>query len=549
MPSITLTTLNARYIHASLGLRYLFANMGHLQPSTTLLEFTIDNRPIDIAETLLHRAAELKQSQMNTAAQTSSPPAPAATSDRRPNIIGFGVYIWNIQETTEVIALIKSISPETVIVIGGPEVSYETTEQAITALADHVIPGAADLSFRVLCEKILQGKPPLNKVEASPPIDLASITLPYQYYNDQDIANRVMYVEASRGCPFKCEFCLSSLDKTAWPFDLDLFLGEMQALYTRGARHFKFVDRTFNLKIDTSIKILTFFLDRLDDKLFLHFELIPDHLPDRLKAIIQKFPQGSLQFEIGIQSFNPEVQKHISRKQDTDKTLQNIHWLRTETQAYLHTDLIIGLPGEDVASFARGFNTLAALKPHEIQVGILKRLRGTPIIRHSNTFNIRYNPYPPYNILCSDRIDFNTMQQLTRFARYWDMIANSGRFTNSLWLILGDNPFDKFFTLSEWLYQRTRQTHRLALPRLFELLYTGCIECLNIAAEVAADSLWQDYQNTKLKSRPSFIAEKVTAKATKKATAKPAMNKPPVTKTPSKAGKRQSRHLQPPSAT
>jgi len=537
MPTIILSTLNARYIHASLGLRYLYANMGALQSSTHLLEFTIDNRPIDIAETLLLGTASPPQSEAQTSTITASAHHQLTTEHRNPNIVGFGVYIWNVKETTDVIALIKSISPETIVVIGGPEVSYETSEQSIAALADYVITGAADLSFPLLCEQIIKGKAPLTKVVPSPPEDLAAIALPYRYYNDQDIAHRVLYVEASRGCPFKCEFCLSALDKTALPYNLDLFLEEMQVLYDRGARHFKFVDRTFNLKIDTSIKILTFFLDRLDDKLFLHFELIPDHLPDRLKAIIQQFPQGSLQFEIGIQSFNPDVQKYISRKQDTAKTLKNIHWLRNETNAHLHTDLIIGLPGEDMESFAHGFDTLAGLKPHEIQVGILKRLRGTPIIRHTNSFKLIFNPSPPYNILCSGSIDFNTMQQLTRFARYWDMIANSGRFSNSLPLLLGERPFHHFFRLSNWLYQHTKQTHQLALPRLFELLYVGFTQCLHISADSAADVLWRDHQNTKLKSRPSFI----TVKSSRIKQAQPPGQ--------SKAGKRQSRYLQLPPST
>jgi len=520
-----------------MGLRYLFANMGELQSNTTLLEFTIDHRPIDIVETLLMDNLGVTHAVINTSETNTSTPQQQKHGNTKPDIIGFGVYIWNVEKTTEVITLIKSISPETIIVIGGPEVSYEPMKQTVVALADYVISGSADLSFRRLCEKIWAGERPLNKMITSPTVPLASISLPYRYYSDQDIANRVLYVEASRGCPFKCEFCLSALDKTAWPFELKLFLEEMALLYKRGARHFKFVDRTFNLKIESSVKILEFFLQRLSDDLFLHFELIPDHLPDQLKAIIEKFPLGSLQFEIGIQSFNTDVQKHISRKQNTDKAIQNLQWLRTKTNAYLHTDLIIGLPGEDIASFAQGFNMLAKLKPHEIQIGILKRLRGTPIIRHSETFKIKYNTYPPYNVLCSDRIDFKTMQQLSRFARYWDIIANSGRFTESLPLLLGNSPFEHFFQLSNWLYHRTRQTHRLALPRLFELLYTGLVECLQIKPQHAADALWLDYQKTKLKSHPSFITTKSPIKKQSQAL------------TRNRADKRQSRHRQPPPAT
>ena len=161
-------------------------------------------------------------------------------------------------------------------------------------------------------------------------LPLTEVVLPYREYTDADLAHRLLYVEASRGCPFRCEFCLSALDKTAWSFDLDRFLLEMQHLYERGARNFKFVDRTFNLKVDDSARILCFFLDRLapghDDpagRLFVHFEVIPDHLPERLRELIMRFPAGSLQLEVGIQSLNEAVQQRISRRQDNARSETN----------------------------------------------------------------------------------------------------------------------------------------------------------------------------------------------------------------------------------
>jgi len=251
-------------------------------------------------------------------------------------------------------------------------------------------------------------------------------------------------------------------------------LRELDTLHARGARVFKFVDRTFNLNINNSLRILQFFLDKLngfpDDPVFAHFELVPDHLPDALKNSLQKFPPGALQFEIGIQSFNPEVQARISRKQNNEKAMANLRWLREETHAHLHVDLIAGLPGEDVDSFARGFDQLAALQPHEIQFGILKRLRGTPIIRHTQAYGMVFDPLPPYQILANDCMDFNTMQRLVRFARYWDLVANSGRFSEHLPEILGDAPFARFLALSDWLYANTDATHRISPERLGRLL-------------------------------------------------------------------------------
>ena len=445
--TILLSTLNARYAHASLGLRYLLANMGELQSVTSLQEFVIGARTTDLVEKLLAH---------------------------KPRIIGFGVYIWNVEETTKLVALLKRVAPDVVIILGGPEVSHEHGEQEIVRLADYLVTGWGDVTFPRLCREVLHGPKPLMKVHAGEQPPMSDIALPYQLYTDDDIAHRTLYVEASRGCPFKCEFCLSSLDKTAWPFELERFLAELESLHARGARLFKFVDRTFNLNVKTSLRIMQFFLDKLeahpDDPVYAHFEVVPDHLPDALKESILRFPSGTLQFEIGIQSFNPEVQALVSRRQNNEKAAENIRWLCEHSQAHLHVDLIAGLPGESLESFARGFNKLWALKPHEIQFGILKRLRGTPIIRHTEAFGMVYDPHPPYTILANDRIDFATMQRLVRFARYWDLVANSGRFAHTLDMVLGEAPFERFMALSDWLYANTDATHRIALDRLAGLV-------------------------------------------------------------------------------
>ena len=445
--SILLSTLNARYTHASLGLRYLLANMGGLQAQTRIQEFVTGAKTTELVERIL-----------------------AA----KPRILGLGVYIWNVEESTRLVAMLKRVAPELVIVLGGPEVSHDTNEQQIVQLADYVVTGWGDVTFPKLCGEILNGPKPLMKVHAGVQPPMAEIAMPYSLYSDEDIAHRTLYVEASRGCPFKCEFCLSALDKTAWPFNIDTFLAEMESLHARGARLFKFVDRTFNLNIKTSLKIMQFFLDKLaanpEDPVFAHFELVPDHLPDALKEGIQKFPPGALQFEIGIQSFNPTVQGHISRKQDNQKAADNIRWLCEHSDVHMHVDLIAGLPGETVESFGEGFDKLWALGPHEIQFGILKRLRGTPIIRHTEEFGMVFDPHPPYTILANREIDFPTMQRLVRFARYWDLVANSGRFTHATPVLLGEQPFKRFMAFSDWLYANTDATHRIALDRLAALV-------------------------------------------------------------------------------
>ncbi len=498
MPDIVLATLNAKYIHASFGLRYLMANLGGLREQACMAEFHINQTPLEITEAvLLHE----------------------------PRIVGFGVYIWNVEQTTEVVALLKRIRPELIIILGGPEVSYETDGQEIVALADHVITGEADVKFAEVCRQLLEDRRPRlswqtglwpvetagdgclpgqpgrlsSKIIPAELPTLTSLASPYDFYTDEDLAHRVVYVEASRGCPFTCEFCLSSLDLPVRAFPLDAFLSAMQRLLDRGATQFKFVDRTFNLHLPTSMGILQFFLDRWRDGLFLHFEMIPDRLPEQLRALIRKFPPGAVQFEVGIQTFDDATSKNISRRQNLERLADNLRFLREETGVHVHADLIVGLPGEGMESFGRGFDRLVALGPQEIQVGILKRLRGTPIIRHDAEFAMRYAPHPPYEILATRDISFPDMQRMRRFARYWDLVANSGNFSKTLTLLWGGgvsnqsgkvfsnqsdaapgdtlitdhcpSPFASFLRFSDWLHATLRRTHQIALQTIAQALF------------------------------------------------------------------------------
>jgi len=522
---IVLTTLNAKYIHAAFGLRYLLANLGPLRPAAGLVEFDINQRPLDIVEVLLAR---------------------------NPKIIGFGIYIWNVEPSLEVIAAIKRIQPDIKIILGGPEVSYETEAQPIVQLADHVITGEADLKFAEVCTQLLGRRSPNRHDEALPqPADLeigaplpkivsaklpefSQIALPYDLYTDDDIAHRIIYVEASRGCPFTCEFCLSSLDIPVRQVPLPALLREMQRLLDRGVKQFKFVDRTFNLNVATSQAILEFFLERHRPGHFFHFEMIPDRLPESLREIIARFPPGALQFEVGVQTFNDDVSQLISRRQNYEKLADNFRFLRNETGVHIHADLIVGLPGETLESFAAGFDRLIALRPQEIQVGILKRLRGTPIVRHDAEWQMVYNPHPPYEILSNKLIDFATMQRLRRFARYWDMVGNSGNFIETTPLIWSENSssvvraspraetgsqdrpagslapppaFAGFLRFSDWLHARTNRTDGIALVRLMELLFEFLTGELKLDAKPAAEAMWRDYKRGGRHDKPGFLKD------------------------------------------
>ena len=481
MPAIVLTTLNARYPHSAFGLRYLLANMDELEPETHLEEFTINQTAIDIVDRLL---------------------------ELNPKIIGFGVYIWNVDETTSVIRILKSVRPDLKIIIGGPEVSYEPESQLIVELADHVIAGEADHAFAALCRKLIadaDGNALAPKLITAELPQLALVRSPYRFYSESDIANRVLYVEASRGCPFRCQFCLSALPIPVRQFDLDQFLADMQSLFDRGARQFKFVDRTFNLNMKVGRRILDFFLTRYEPGLFLHFEMIPDRLPEELRQPISAFPDGCLQFEVGIQTFNSDVAARIDRKQCYSSLSDNLTFLRNETGVHVHADLIVGLPGETLESFGHGFDQLVALAPAEIQVGLLKRLRGTPIVAHDDAFEMVYSPVAPYELLKNAHLSESDMARMRRFARFWDMYSNSGNFVESLpRLWNGKSPFQAFLEFSDWLFERMQKSYGISLSRQFELLWEYLGEEGGDHDELA-DIFWNDYCRGGRSDKPRFL--------------------------------------------
>jgi hypothetical protein len=369
-------------------------------------------------------------------------------------------------------------------------------------------------------------------VIAAPPPDLARLAPPYPEYDAHDVAHRIVYVEASRGCPFECEFCLSSLDEKVRAFPLEPFLAQMDALLARGVLHFKFVDRTFNLSARTSASILEFFLARVREGLLLHFEMIPDRLPDALRGLLARFPPGAVQLEVGIQTFDEPTLKRISRVQDGERVEQNLRWLRTNTGAHLHADLIAGLPGEDAAGFARGFDRLVALGPHEIHVGILKRLRGTPITRHDGEHAMVWAEHAPYEVLATRAIPFRELQRLRRFARTWDLVGNSGNFVNTTPLLWrGGSPFAAVMRFADALGARTGALHGVALHRLAELLFEHLV-ANGCPREEAGQALWSDYARTRPHDWPEFLRE----------WAPPRAERSPPRARPGLPGERQRRH-------
>jgi hypothetical protein len=467
MPDIVLTTITARYTHTAFGLRWLWANLGDLRERAVIREFHLQQPPLLVAEALV---------------------------EGNPRIIAAGAYIWNVGPLTQVLQAIKGVRPDITLIIGGPEASFEYESTPLFAAADYLVRGEGELAFAALAREILENRPPADKVISAPAPDLSVLASPYAAYTETDLAKRILYVEASRGCPFRCEFCMSSLEPRVREFPLDGFLDEMHRMIERGARNFTFVDRTFNLRPERVHAILNFFQEQWRDGMRLHFEIVPDLLGPDLLAHIADFPPGGLHLEVGVQTFNPEAQTAISRRQNLTKSIENLAFLRSRTGALLHADLVAGLPGETWESFAAGFDQLVALEPHEIQVGILKRLKGASIARHEQPYALVFAAHAPYEILQTRDLSFEQLQRIKRFARFFDLYYNSGNFPESLRLLWRAriSAFDAFMALSDALWAETRRTHEFPLARLARhlgqfLAAAGADSTETIAAALEAD--------------------------------------------------------------
>jgi hypothetical protein len=462
MIPILLATINAKWIHPSLGLRLLKANLGEYEDQAELWEFAL-RQPLT---------------------EQTGPLLAAA-----PRILGLSVSIWNHRATVELLEALDMAwdtgrSPRPFIILGGPEAAYLEADSPLIRHADWVVRGEGERIFRELCDLLLRtgvrpggdtgsireelgALPSVTRIWGkfieSHPVDIPSLASAYRLYTDEDLSHKLTYVESSRGCPWACAFCLSSVSPGLRLFPLDRVLTELRALVERGARSFKFLDRSFNQDIPRAKRIMEVFLEYLEGPkpaagtpLWVHFEMLPSKFPAELRELLMRFPPGTLRLEIGIQTFNPQTAALIGRPSKPEQELEVLAFLREKTGALVHADLIAGLPGEDLASFARGFDRLWAVRPGEIQLGILKCLPGTPITRHSNTYGMRYATDPPYEVLETSALAVEDLDRIKNFARFWELIVNRGAFTALLPRLVpeGEGAFSPFMALSDWLLRR-----------------------------------------------------------------------------------------------
>jgi anaerobic magnesium-protoporphyrin IX monomethyl ester cyclase len=410
--NIVVSTLNAKYIHTSLALRYL--------KSFCAGRFEVDIAEFTIKDPLMNIVSDLYQ--------------------RQPDVVGFSCYIWNIEETIRVVSMLRKVLPNVKIVLGGPEVSYDVEYWLNRVVdADFIVVGEGEETFLHLLQQ-LAGEPKFHYVfglayrtqdgqavinPPRPKLKLDDIPSPHRFAEDLPaLANRVVYFETSRGCPFSCSFCLSSIEVGVRYFSMERTKADLLFLIQSGAKLIKFVDRTFNIKRDYALEIFQFLIENHGGCVF-QFEITADIMrPEVLDYLAEHAPPGIFRFEIGVQSTNDLTNEIINRKQNFTKLSRTVSLVRASGKIDQHLDLIAGLPEENYDSFRKTFNDVFALGPEELQLGFLKMLRGTGIRNDAHKYGYVYMEHAPYEMLSNDIMPFADIVRIKRvedvLEKYWN---------------------------------------------------------------------------------------------------------------------------------
>ena len=501
-----LTTLNAKYIHTSLALRWLYVvNCDRFD--IAFREFVIKEEVSTIVDELL---------------------------SGEPDVIGVGVYIWNVEKTKQLIELLKRRRPDLIIILGGPEVSFEPEFFLKQSAVDYVVSGEGEFVFGDLLAAIensdvhnrlnidlpsVSSKSKINKVPAKADIEeLVKFQSPYTLKEDDaERRNRMLYFETSRGCPYSCAYCLSSLEKGVRYFPWDYLQENLIALIDGNVRQVKFLDRTFNLNKARTRLIFDFLIEKYRPNLSFQFEIYADLLDDaiinHLNAVL---PAGFFRFEIGIQSTYESTNKAVMRKQDFELLAQNIRKIMDGAKVDLHLDLIAGLPHETFSRFRTSFNEVFALGAKEVQLGFLKMLRGTSLRAQADKYDYRFDDKAPYQIISNAYMNRHELERIHEaeemLERYW----NSGKFSRTMNLVFekhyADSYFDFFDELAFFIYAQQLNKRSYRLEDSFHILHQFLM-----AKEIDLfDSLRVDYYSC-FKVRPQgFWNEKPEKKLRKK---------------------------------
>ncbi|MBS4212060.1 B12-binding domain-containing radical SAM protein [Neobacillus rhizophilus] len=429
------STLNAKYIHTNLAIRFLKA---YAAP-----EFDIILKEYTIKDPVMNIVSDLHQ--------------------QKPDVIGFSCYIWNIEETLKVVNMLKKIDPSLIIVLGGPEVSYDTREwMEKHSEIDFIVMGEGEQTFKQLLTELntnknienvhgvayrdngnLASTPQRNK------LDLKELPSPFRFPEDiPQLGKRVTYIETSRGCPFSCQFCLSSIEVGVRYFDRERIKEDIRYLMANGAKTIKFVDRTFNISRSYAMEMFRFLIDEHLPGTVFQFEITADIMrPEVIEFLNQEAPKGLFRFEIGVQSTNDYTNELVRRKQNFEKLKRTVTMVKDGGKIDQHLDLIAGLPEEDYASFRKTFNDVFEMRPEELQLGFLKMLRGTGVRIRAAEHDYVYMDHSPYEILSNNVLSFDDIVKIKQVEDVLEKYWNDHRMDHTVEYLVTHvfpSPFDFF---------------------------------------------------------------------------------------------------------
>ncbi|MEH7493433.1 B12-binding domain-containing radical SAM protein [Neobacillus niacini] len=475
--NVICSTLNAKYIHTNLAIRYLKAFAAP--------EFNIQLKEYTIKDPAMNIVSDLYQ--------------------QKPKIIGFSCYIWNIEETIKVVNMLKKIDPSIQIVLGGPEVTYDTVEwMEKLPSVDFIIIGEGEHSFKQLLTEMngegeyknvhgiayredgkVRVTPQMNK------LDLKELPSPYRFPEDAaHLGKRVTYIETSRGCPFNCQFCLSSIEVGVRYFDREKIKDDIRYLMANGAKTIKFVDRTFNISRSYAMEMFRFLIDEHLPGTVFQFEITADIMrPEVIEFLNNEAPKGLFRFEIGVQSTNDFTNELVMRKQNFDKLTRTVTMVKDGGKIDQHLDLIAGLPEEDYSSFRKTFNDVFELRPEELQLGFLKMLRGTGLRLRAADHEYIYMDQSPYEILGNNVLPFNDILRIKQVEDVLEKYWNDHRMNHTVEYLVTKvfpSPFDFFQEFGSFWDEQgwSRIGHQLEdlFRRLFSFLEWKSVSDLDIIA-------------------------------------------------------------------
>ena len=493
---ILLAACNAKYIHSNLAVYDLKAYSSDYDKEVFLREYTINQPKDEILKDIYGSGAD---------------------------VVCFSCYIWNISFVRELIRDLAKILPETAFWVGGPEVSYDA-EKILTEMPEMtgVLVGEGEKTFHDLLEYYIDGKGSLGEIRGIAYRDGEEIRhngwrelmnlseIPFVYQHLEEFENRIIYYESSRGCPFSCSYCLSSIDKKLRFRDLELVKKELQFFLDHKVPQVKFVDRTFNCKHEHAMAIWKYILEHDNGVTNFHFEVSADLLRDEEMDLMAKMRPGLIQLEIGVQSTNPETIRAIHRHMDLDKLERCVDRVHSFRNIHQHLDLIAGLPYEDYDTFHRSFNDVYQMKPDQLQLGFLKVLKGSLMKEEAEKYGIVHKEKEPYEVLSTKWLPYGDVLKLKAVESMVEVYYNSGQFQHTLeYLVpLAKDAFTFYESLGAFYEKKGYSEISHSRMRRYEILLEYLQEETDVSVEKASQKMLYDlYLREKLKKRPSFAPD------------------------------------------